>query len=95
MKRYLLAGAAILALAGCTGSNDEKALVVQECKDSVQAHLTYDAHFPTFDPTPEKDAAGTWHVDGSVTAQNGFGASRTMHWTCTVDTNDNVQTTVG
>jgi hypothetical protein len=92
--RYAVA-AAVIALTGCGGSNDAKALVVQECKDSVQAHLTYNASFPFFDPTPEKDASGMWHVSGSVTAQNGFGAKRTVHWACTVDNNGNVQTSVG
>jgi hypothetical protein len=86
---------AVAVLAGCSSSDNTKVLVVQECKDSVQAQLTYNADFPFFDPTPEKDAAGTWHVSGTVTAQNGFGAKRTVPWTCTVDSHDNVRTSVG
>ena len=94
MLRYALAAAAVAVLAGCTGSSDAKATVVQECKDSVQAHLTYDASWPFLDPSPVK-IQGVWHVNGTVTAQNGFGAKRTLYWTCTVDSQDNVKTTVG
>lgn len=94
MWRHLLAGVAVTA-AACSNSANEKATVVQECKDSVQAHLTYNASFPFFDPAPAKDSSGTWHLSGTVTAQNGFGAKRTLRWTCTVDSGDNVKTTVG
>lgn len=91
----LIAGALITSAIGCSSSTDEKTQVVQECKDSVQGQLTYNADFPFFDPSPEKDSSGTWHVNGTVKAQNGFGATRTVPWTCTVDKEDNVQSTVG
>jgi hypothetical protein len=80
-------------LIGCSGSSDDAALVVQECKDAVVAQLAYpnDADFPFFDPNPSKDATGTWHVDGTVKAKNGLGATHTVRWTCTVDADDNVR----
>ena len=43
-------------------------------------------------PAATKDSDGTWHVSGSVKAQNGFGATRTLHWTCTVDSSGRVTT---
>lgn len=86
---------ALVVLAGCSSSGDEKALVVQECKDSVQAHLNYDADFPFSEPIPEQDSDGTWHVNGTVEAQNGFGATQTLSWTCTVDSDGSVRTSVG
>lgn len=92
--RYLLAAASLAAVAACNGSSDDKALVVQECEDSVQSHLNYDAHFPFFSPTARKDSAGVWHVSGHVTAQNGFGATRTLYWTCQVSASGEVSTTV-
>lgn len=96
MRSVWSSGAVLGALlTACSNSGDDQALVVQECKDSVQAHLSYDADFPFFDPTPDEDAAGTWHVTGTVTAQNGFGAHRTLQWTCTVDSDGHVQTNVG
>ena len=88
--RLTVAALAVGLLTSCSSSGDDTAVVVQECKDAVQAHLNYDADFPFLEPTPDKDAAGTWHVSGTVTAQNGFGAKRTLHWTCTVDNNDDV-----
>lgn len=83
-------------LAGCSGSNDAQAIAVQECKDAVTAHLAYpaDADFPFLDPTPSKDAAGTWHINGTVTAKNGFGGEHVVRWTCTVDADGSVQANV-
>lgn len=87
---------AVIAAVGCSSSStDDQVLITQECKDSVQAHLNYDASWPFFDPTPTKDSDGTWHESGTVTAQNGFGAKNTLHWICTVTSDDVVTTNVG
>lgn len=95
-RGLLLGGALTLTLTACAGGTDANALTVQECKDAVTAQLAYpdDADFPFFDPTPEKDSSGTWHVYGTVTAKNGFGGSHVLHWSCTVDSDDNVNATV-
>ena len=92
--KNLIAALVVSVTLGCSNSNDDKALAVQECKDSVLAHLTYNADFPFLDPTPEIDSVGTWHVSGTVTAQTGFGAKRTRHWSCTVDSEDHVRSTI-
>lgn len=96
MGRAVALLAAVAIAAGCSnnGSGD-KAVIVQECKDSVQSHLSYDADWPFFDPAPVKDSGGIWHVSGSVGVQNGFGAKRTLRWNCTVTSDDVVTTNVG
>lgn len=87
---------ALVVIAGCSDSSgDGEALALQECKDSVRAHLRYDADFPFSEPIPKQDPDGTWHVSGTVEAQNGFGATQTLHWTCTVDSDGSVRTDVG
>jgi hypothetical protein len=75
---------------------DTQVLVVQECKDSVAAQLTYpaDADFPFLDPTPTKDSSGAWHVSGSVSAKNALGGTHQLFWTCTVDSAGVVHTAV-
>lgn len=94
MRRGVLLVAA-LVIAGCSSTADEQVTVTQECKDSVQAHLNYDASWPFFDPTPTKNPDGSWYETGTVKAQNGFGATQTLHWVCHVTSGGDVTTTVG
>jgi hypothetical protein len=75
---------ALVAQVGDTGSDDPSAYVEVACRDWVRAKLKAPASADFSGELAVLDDAATnrWRVEGSVDAQNSFGALVRSTWTC-------------
>jgi hypothetical protein len=83
-------GAAIIAVvaAGALGDPDPEDAVKDACQSSVESRLKAPSSADFGGQIATDDGGGSWTVEGSVDAQNSFGAMMRTDYTCTVDYND-------